>query len=42
MHAEVKRVEAKNNANPCQFSRPTIPATAPAKQLERNLTLVRD
>lgn len=42
MHAEVMRVEVKNKAKPSQFSKPNIPATAPAKQDERNFTVVRD
>jgi len=42
MQKEVKRVDAKNRAKPSQFSRPKIPATVPAKQAERNLTVVRE
>jgi Semialdehyde dehydrogenase, NAD binding domain len=36
--AEVKSVVARKRANPSQFSNPNMPATAPAKQLERNFT----
>jgi hypothetical protein len=35
---EVEIMDAMKRANPSQFSRPRIPATAPAKQEERNLT----
>jgi hypothetical protein len=42
MENEVRRVDARNNVKPSQFSRPSIPATAPAKQEERNLTVVKE
>ena len=37
--AAVKRVVKTKNRKPSQFSRPSIPATAPLKQEEMNLTL---
>lgn len=40
-HAAVSNVEAAKNTKPCQFSRPRMPAAAPAKQEERNLTELR-
>ena len=36
----VTRVDSKNNVNPNQFSRPRIPATAPANDDEMNFTVV--
>jgi hypothetical protein len=42
MHNEVKSVDDRNRAKPSQFSRPRIPATAPAKQDDMNLTVVSD
>lgn len=42
MHAEVKSVEDKKSAKPSQFSSPRMPATAPAKHADRNLTEVSE
>lgn len=42
IHNEVKSVDDKNRTNPSQFSNPKIPAAAPAKQDDRNLTVVKD
>ena len=42
MHAEVKRVEDRKSAKPSQFSSPKIPATAPAKHADMNLTEVSE
>ena len=41
MQVDVKSVDVRNRANPSQFSRPRMPAAAPAKQEEINLTFVK-
>jgi hypothetical protein len=38
MHAEVRSVEDKKSAKPSQFSSPKMPAVAPAKHADMNLT----
>ncbi|KAJ3522162.1 hypothetical protein NM688_g8915 [Phlebia brevispora] len=40
-HADVHAVESRKRANPSQFSRPSMPATAPAKQAARNFITTR-
>jgi len=35
-------VDVRNRVNPSQFSRPRIPAAAPAKHAERNFTVVKE
>lgn len=42
MHAEVKSVEDRKSAKPSQFSKPNIPAAAPAKHADMNLTEVKE
>jgi hypothetical protein len=41
IHADVRSVDVKNSAKPSQFSSPSIPATAPEKHDDKNLTVVR-
>ena len=42
MQAEVRSVDRRNRTKPDQFSRPRIPAAAPAKQEEMNLTFIKE
>jgi len=40
INADVKSVETKKRTKPVQFSKPRMPAAAPAKQAEKNLVFV--
>lgn len=42
MQMDVKRVENRKSPKPSQFSRPRIPAAAPAKHDDRNFTVVSE
>ena len=42
MHAEVRSVDDTKSPNPTRFSNPKIPAAAPAKHADRNLTDVSE
>lgn len=42
MHAEVRSVDDRKSAKPSQFSRPKMPAAAPAKHADMNLTEVSE
>ena len=42
MHKLVNSVAATKRAKPIQFERPRMPATAPVKHDERDLTVVRE